>query len=46
MVAANRLTKYMEPVRPEMEPKPPEVNWLPLWFLLTFLAGLLIGGWD
>jgi hypothetical protein len=52
MVAANRLAnlkwsiekqRAAEKLLDEMEP--PEVNWKPLAFVLTFIAGMLVGGW-
>jgi len=27
------------------EMEPPEINWKPLAFVLTFIAGMLVGGW-
>jgi hypothetical protein len=50
MVAANRLANLKWSIEKQREAEklldemqPPEVNWKPLAFVLTFIAGLFLG---
>ena len=52
MVAANRLANVKWSIEKQRaaeklldETEPPEVNWKPLACVLTFIAGMLVGGW-